>query len=135
MLSFNWKSGYSVGIKQLDAQHRALMGSLNELHDVMMGGNLNDAAAPLIRKLVLLAGQHFSTEEGLMESTAFPGFAEHRARHQELTRKVAEFIARHEDDDKVVYSQFMYFVRDWLSKHMLHEDHGYAPWLAEHGIR
>jgi hemerythrin len=33
------------------------------------------------------------------------------------------------------YSQFMYFLRDWFTKHMENDDREYAPWLAEHGIR
>ena len=135
MFSFNWKSRYCVGVKQLDVQHQALMGSLNQLHDVMMGGNVDDAAGPLIRKLTMLAREHFVSEESLLESTGFPGLADHRARHQELNTKVGEFIARYENGDKAVYSQFMYFVRDWFSKHMLKEDHEYAPWMAEHGVR
>lgn len=135
MFSFNWKSRYGVGVKQLDGQHQALMSSLNELHEVMMAGNKNDAAGPLIKELTLLAHEHFITEEKLLESTGFPGLADHRARHQELTAKISELIARHEKGDKVVYGQFMYFVRDWLSRHMLNEDHKYVPWLAEHGIR
>ena len=134
MFSFNWKSGYCVGIDQLDAQHRALMSHLNELHEVMMGGNANDAASALILKLVVLAQEHFATEERLMDSTGFPGLAVHRARHRELASKLGEFIARYELGDEVVYGQFMYFVRDWLARHMLNEDHEYAPWLIAHGI-
>jgi len=118
----------------LDLQHQTFMALLNELHEAMMGGNQQDAAGPLISKLALLAAEHFATEERLMESTGFPGLADHRLRHQELTRKAEEFIARYMQGDKLVYGQFMYFVRDWLTRHMENEDLAYAPWLAGHGI-
>jgi len=134
MFSFCWKSRYSVGIKVLDSQHQAFMGRLNELHEAMMGGNVNDAAGPLITTLVALAREHFATEEDLMQSTGYPGLAEHRAHHEELTAKVGEFIARYQRGDKTVYANFMYFVRDWLTRHMEKEDRDYAPWLAGHGI-
>lgn len=108
---------------------------LNELHDAMMSGNKNDAAGPLISSLVQLAHQHFRAEEELMEAAAFPALAAHRAKHRELMTKITEFITRYRNGDKTVYSQFMYFVRDWLTRHMEKEDQEYAPWLAARGIR
>lgn len=135
MFSFAWKSRYSVGVRALDIQHQTFMALLNDLHEAMMGGNQHDAAGPLISKLTSLAAEHFAAEESLMESTGFPGLADHRLRHQELTRKAEGFIARYKAGDKLVYGQFMYFVRDWLTRHMENEDRAYAPWLAEHGIK
>jgi hemerythrin len=135
LFSFNWKNSYSVGVQALDHQHRAIMRGLNELHEEMLGGRTNEAVAPLIRNLTSIAGAHFAAEEELMESTQFPGLAEHRAKHEELTRKIHEFIARHEMGNRAAYSQFLYFVRAYMTEHMLKEDHEYASWLAEHGVR
>jgi hemerythrin-like metal-binding protein len=108
---------------------------LNELHEEIMNGQINEAMAPLIDKLVALSKEHFATEEMLMDSTQFPGLADHRATHQELSRKVGEFLARQELGDRAAYSQFLYFLREWITRHMEKEDQQYAPWLAEHGIR
>lgn len=135
LFSFSWKKSYSVGIQTLDHQHQAIMRGLNELHEEMIGGKANEAVAPLIRNLVAIAGAHFAAEEKLMESTGFPGLVDHRVKHEELTRKIDEFIARHEMGDRAAYSQFLYFVRAYMTQHMLKEDREYAPWMAEHGIR
>jgi hemerythrin len=124
-----------VGVRDLDQQHQTIMQLLNELHEEMMNGKVNEVLAPLINKLVSLSREHFATEETLMDSTQFPGLADHRANHQELSRKVGEFIARQETGDRAAYSQFMYFLREWITRHMEKEDQQYAPWLAEHGIR
>lgn len=135
MFSFLWKSRYSVGVRELDEQHRAIMRGLNQLHEEVMSGKVNEAVAPLINSLVSLAGEHFAREESLMASTQFPGLADHRAKHQALSKKVGEFIARQELGDPAAYSQFMYFLREWITRHMEKEDKEYVPWLAEHGIR
>jgi hemerythrin-like metal-binding protein len=124
-----------VGIRDLDRQHQTIMQLLNELHEEIMNGQINEAMAPLIDKLVALSKEHFATEEMLMDSTQFPGLADHRATHQELSRKVGEFLARQELGDRAAYSQFLYFLREWITRHMEKEDQQYAPWLAEHGIR
>ena len=135
LFSFSWKNSYSVGIQELDHQHQVIMRGLNELHEEMLGGKTDEAVAPLIRNLTSIAGAHFAAEEKLMESTGFPGLAEHRAKHEELTQKIHEFIARHEMGNRAAYSQFLYFVRAYMTEHMLKEDREYAPWMAEHGVR
>ncbi len=133
MFSFSWKRKYSVGVKDLDLQHQAIMDHLDALHESMLDGNVNEAVTPLVSNLVSLAAEHFATEEELMESTGFPGLADHRAKHQELSRKVQEFIARHGQGDQSAYSQCMYFVRGWMTEHMQKDDSQYVPWFAEHG--
>jgi hemerythrin len=111
------------------------MQGLNELHEELMNGKVNEAVVPLINNLVSLAEEHFAAEERLMASSQFPGLADHRASHDGLSRKVGEFIARQETGDRAAYCQFMYFLREWMTRHMEKEDQEYAPWLAEHGIR
>ena len=111
------------------------MDGLNQLHEEMMNGHVNDAVAPLISSLALLAGTHFATEEKLMEATQFPGLADHRAKHEQLSRKVSEFLARHEMGDRAAYSQFVYYLREWMIRHMETDDQRYSQWLTEHGIR
>ena len=135
LFSFSWKNSYSVGVQSLDRQHQAIMRGLNELHDEMLGGKTNEALAPLIRNLISIATAHFAAEEKLMESTQFPGLADHRAKHQALSEKIHDFVTRHEMGDRAAYSQFLYYVRGWMTEHMLQDDRKYVPWLAEHDIR
>jgi hemerythrin len=135
MALMSWGSKYSVGVEEVDNQHKALMKVLNELHAASMRGQAQQAAGPLIRQMVTLAREHFATEERLMELTGYPGLAGHRAKHRELTEKVAEFLSRHEKSDKTMYTQLLYFMRDWLTQHMQTEDHEYAPWMSTHGVK
>lgn len=135
MALMTWSSKHSVGIEALDNQHKALMRILNELHAASMQGKAQQVAGPLLRQLVSLASEHFSSEEMLMESTAFPGLAAHRAEHRILAGKVMEFVARHEKGDASVYIQLLYFLRDWLNKHMQGDDQEYAPWLRAHSVK
>jgi hemerythrin len=133
MALMTWSSKHSVGVETLDNQHKALMNVLNELHAASMRGKAQEVAGRLIGQMVSLASEHFSAEERLMESIRFPGLVEHRAQHKEMTGKVAEFVARHKKGDTTVYTQLLYFMRDWLSNHMLTVDSEYASWLASHG--
>jgi hemerythrin len=130
-----WSSKYSVGVETLDNQHKAFLKALNELHAASMRGEALKVAGPLLRHIASLASEHFLAEERLMESIKFPGLAGHRAKHKELGGKIAEFVGRHEKGDTTVYTQLLYFVRDWLNKHMQAEDQGYARWLSSHRVQ
>ena len=134
MALMTWSSKYSVGVEILDNQHKALLSILNEFHAASMNGRAKEVAGRLMRQIVSLANEHFSTEQRLMESTKYPGLADHRAKHQELAARLAEFVSLHEKGDTTMYTQLLYFMRDWLSKHMQTEDRDYAPWMASHGV-
>ena len=79
MALMNWSGKYSVGVEELDNQHKALMNVLNELHAASMRGKASEVAGPLIRRIVSIATEHFASEERLMESAKFSGLASHRA--------------------------------------------------------
>jgi hemerythrin-like metal-binding protein len=135
MALMTWRNQYSVGVETLDDQHKSLMKALNELHAASMRGQAQKVAGPLLSQLVSLASGHFSAEEKLMESIKFPGLALHRAKHKELAGMIAEFFTRHEKGDTTVYTQLLYFMRDWQTKHMQTEDQDYAGWLRAHGVK
>ena len=135
MALVKWRKKYSVGVKTLDNQHRGLMRVLNELHAAAMQGKVGEVAGPLLSQVFCASREHFSTEEGLMESTKYPGLAEHRAIHRKLITKVSEFLARHDEGDITSYVQLLYFVRDWFRDHMTEEDQKYSAWMNDHGVQ
>jgi hemerythrin len=131
----NWSAKYSVGVKNLDEQHKVLIDMLNELHAAMLKGQAQNLAGTLLPKVQRHARDHFSTEERLMESTKFPGLAEHRAEHSALLARADEYAARHKRGDISVYLELLTFMRDWLTNHMQKVDQKYTIWFNEHGIR
>jgi hemerythrin-like metal-binding protein len=135
MALLTWSNKYSVGVKSLDDQHAEFIRGLNELHAAMLKGQAQSVAGALLNKLQGGASNHFSTEERLMESTKFPGLAEHRVEHRDLIAKMEEYVDRFKHGDNTMYPQLLYFIRDWLTNHMLQVDKMYTTWLNEHGIR
>jgi hemerythrin len=130
-----WGKKYSVGVKAMDRQHAGMVRMLNELHAAMMKGKGRAVNRALLRGLAAYTRDHFSVEEALMETSRFIGLAAHRAEHCELTEKVNEFSVRLEAGDRDVNIELLWFIRNWISHHILKEDRKYGPWLNEHGIR
>jgi len=134
MALLTWNGSYSVGVKTIDRQHSGLFELVNELHAAMMKGQAQGVTAPLLKKLVKYTEEHFNFEERAMETTRFPGLAAHRAHHNDLTRQVKDFMARYDRGDATISVDLLRFLGDWLTKHILHEDKEYGPWLSQHGV-
>jgi hemerythrin len=134
MALMTWNNRYSVGVKMLDDQHTGLFETLNELHGAMMKGQAQSLTGPLLHKLVDYTRRHFAAEEAMMVSTRYPGLAEHRVKHHELTKQVEEFVGRFEKGEITLNLHLMNFLRDWLNNHILKEDKEYGPWMIEHGV-
>lgn len=132
---FTWTSDYSVGVKAIDSQHTNLFNILNELHDAMKAGQGQSVSGTLLRKLVSYTKEHFAAEERLMESTRYPGIADHREHHKALTQQVGKLVARLEKGEAAVNVDLLIFLRDWLKNHIQREDKEYGPWLNEHGLK
>jgi hemerythrin-like metal-binding protein len=135
MALIKWGKRYSVGVRDLDDQHKIIVGILNELHAVMLKGQAQSVADTLLPKLRSVTCGHFSTEERLLESTKFPGLNEQRTEHGALLDKVDGFVTRYKCGDNTMYPELLYFMRDWLLSHDLNVDKKYTSWLNEHGIR
>lgn len=133
MALLSWNNKYSVGVQAFDDQHKALISVLNELHAAMLKGQAQSVAGPLLERLQSYMREHFSAEEQMMSDAGFAGLAEHRAKHQELAGKVAEFAVRHRKSDNTMYLQLLTFVRDWITSHMQKEDQEYSACLKRLG--
>jgi hemerythrin len=130
-----WSGKYSVGVKNLDDQHKEVINLLNELHAAMLKGQAQSVADALLPRIQRLAHEHFSTEERLMESTKYSGLVEQRAEHGPLLARIDEYVARHKRGDSAMYLELLTFMRDWLTHHMQNVDKKYTAWFNEHGIR
>ncbi len=132
--TFSWKEIYSVQVEAMDRQHQTLFSTINELNDALARGEGSKVVDRVLNKLVVYATTHFAAEEGLMEKHHFPGLAEHRARHQELRRRVDEFLQQHEAGKVGVPADLILFLQGWLREHILGTDHQYSGFLNAHGV-
>jgi len=127
-----WSKEYSVGVEELDRQHRMLFDVLNELHDAMMQGKAQSMTGDLLRKLIDYTRKHFAAEEAMMAAAGYGGLARHRLQHKDLMKQVDEFAARYEHGERTLNVQLMNFLRDWLTTHIQQSDREYGPSVSKH---
>ncbi|HOJ64747.1 MAG TPA: bacteriohemerythrin [Spirochaetota bacterium] len=134
MSLFIWEEKYSVNIKEIDEQHKKLVGILNELHTSMLGGKANNVLKKVLNELIDYTTYHFKTEEQLMTIHNYPKYDEHKASHKNLTDKVLSFYSELESGKKLLSVELLFFLKDWLVNHILGEDKMYSKFFNDKGI-
>ncbi len=135
MAFLNWREEFSVGIARIDQQHRRLVGFLNELYESMQAGQGREALGKVLGDLLLYTKTHFAAEEQLMKAHGYPGFDDHRQRHERMTQKVKELSEQFRAGTLSSPIQMTNFLKDWLSKHILETDRQYGPFLTARGVK
>ena len=113
-----WTPELATGVREIDLQHRELLGWIAALDHAARAGQL-ERAEEALRYLERYAADHFVTEERTMACTGYPGLAGHRALHVaftlELARRTAGFLTSHSK------SALLVGLGEWM-----------AAWLGEH---
>lgn len=135
MAFFPWKPEYSVGIEKFDRQHKVLVGYLNELYEALESGRGRRALAHVLNGLVAYTHTHFTSEEVLMERYRFPGYAEHKHKHDKMTAHVRMLKRKFDSGEITSPVQITNFLNSWLARHIMGTDKDYGPFLAEKGVK
>jgi hemerythrin-like metal-binding protein len=135
MALLTWDDHFTVGMQSMDAQHKLLFESLNELHRAWMKGEARDLTEPLLWNLRAYTRDHFSAEELMLAKADYPGLPQQQLLHRNLMQKVELYVARFHRGECAIDLQFLQFLRDWLTNHIQKVDRGYQSWMMNFRIQ
>jgi len=134
MAAFNWSDKYSVNVAEMDAQHKKLVGLLNELDEAMSQGKGRTIVGRILSGLFDYAATHFRDEESLMERHGFADIEAHKALHSKLTAQATSLNDDFQEGSISVTIETMNFLTNWLTDHILGTDSRYGAYLNGKGI-
>lgn len=123
-----WDESYSVGIAELDDQHKKILDLINKLHETMTRQHSRQEIKSTITDLKDYAQSHFSTEEKFFEKIKYPHRKEHHKLHDKFIEHVMDLDLR-EEDQGISPMDILTFLKDWLKDHVLTEDQKYKNYL------
>ena len=129
-----WSNMFSVGVTEIDNQHKKLVDMANRLNDAMKAGHGKDAIGKILNELVSYTASHFAYEERLMDQHKYPMSPQHKQEHKDLVKTVLDFKAKFEKGDAALTAEVMTFLRDWLSKHIMSSDKSFGKDLNSKGV-
>ena len=130
---FEWQDHFSVGIDEIDSDHKKLSGILNRVVHAVSHHHGKEAVSAIFDELIEQTIRHFEHEESLMTNAMYPGLEDHRAAHELLVEKLKVF---HDDfqSERIDMMSVADFLVDWLLVHVVGEDARLGLYLREHGI-
>lgn len=134
MSLMHWNDNYSVGVGSIDADHKKLVGMVNDLFDGVKEGKGVGAVGQILDGLIAYTVEHFDREERYFAQTGYPDTAAHKAEHEDLKKQVLEIQAKFRAGNSAVTMETMSFLKNWLINHIQGSDKKYGSHLNSHGV-
>lgn len=123
MKAFKWCDDLSVGIEEVDEDHRRLIKCLDDLFTACHAGQGPQVLKKILACLMQYSREHFSHEEDVMRRLGYPGLEDHRAAHAELVTELDDIIEQYDiSNSHELSNKTLQFLEDWLTHHILIED-------------
>ena len=126
-----WDEILSVGVDEIDEDHRKLVNIFNILNHSVMAEESLDYLAATLAELINCTVWHFSHEERLMLKHRYEGIEEHKAEHRELIKSAKELQQEILQADKPVVDEHIEFLERWLTEHILTADLRLGSYLSQ----
>ena len=130
-----WSSELSIGIEEIDSQHKVLVDLLNQLHAAILHHHGSQETLHVLDELVDYTRIHFAVEESLLRILDYPDYESHKAKHEKLIEQVQQFRQRLTEQGRASTFELLHFLKQWLTVHILESDREYTTHLLARGVR
>lgn len=126
-----WENSYSIGIKDIDRQHKKLFDLVNELYDLEENDNIKEQIRKILYAFHDYTIVHFKDEENYMASINFPDLENHKIIHQGIIDSLSNII--HTPASlSIVKSKMKVVAKRVLIEHIVNEDTKIKAYHVKH---
>ena len=93
-----WDRSFSVGVKEIDEEHKKLLGLIEALYQIKDRDD-REFVGRVLATLIDYINVHFYHEEQLLKNVGYTKYEEHHRQHVAFTKKVSEFQKSFEAGD------------------------------------
>lgn len=128
-----WSEKYSVGLKEIDDQHKKLLAIINKLYQAFTDRVEDVVLEEILSDMAEYTEYHFKTEERYFKRFNYPNMQEHLEKHKIYVDKIKSFKEDFEKNRKITYS-VMNFLSKWIVEHIQGTDPDYVPLFKQNGV-
>ncbi|HAM88691.1 MAG: Methyl-accepting chemotaxis sensory transducer [Candidatus Falkowbacteria bacterium GW2011_GWC2_38_22] len=132
MFLIEWKSDYSVGVQELDDQHKKMFVLINQFYELMKETKDIKNIEKMLGELSDYGKYHLETEEKLFAEYGYPEKEDHQKIHDAYRAKIGEFLQK--KDDALLSFEIIDFLEDWWLGHIASTDKKYQKFFNEKGL-
>jgi len=125
-----WKKDFDVGHEMVDSQHKKLVDLLSQLNESVLNKEERFISGIIINDLLDYTVYHFSAEEQLMESFAYPAIEGHKAIHKKLVQQALLMRQKYQNCEANIDTLLLEFLKEWLTTHILFTDRKMVAYIT-----
>jgi hemerythrin-like metal-binding protein len=128
MKRLEWQDRFSVGVAEVDHEHRELIRLINELHDALSRKLPAEQVRAALGEIDAGISAHFALEEKNMQSWHYPGYQDHKRDHERLLDEIGDLIDACESGIPADIEAFGERLNAWFENHFQTHDarlHGF----------
>ncbi|MBL8742671.1 MAG: hemerythrin family protein [Myxococcales bacterium] len=129
-----WNASLSVGVHDIDEQHKQLFSLLDELSRANTEEREATVRGEIVADLIDYTKIHFAFEETLLARHGYPDLGSHHDAHTKLAGQVETYAAAAEGGTAPLGAELYFFLRTWLNGHIRGSDRRYGPFLNDRGV-
>ena len=133
--ALEWEEKYSVGVEEINNQHKNLFKIINSLLDAIENNSAENNLGTIINGLIDYKIFHVATEEKYFKKFNYDGTEAHVARHKQFNDKLNEIKAKYSSYTIEFAYELIDFLEDWLINHLMTMDQKYVKCFHEHGLK
>jgi hemerythrin-like metal-binding protein len=137
MAIINWAPEYSVGVAEIDEQHKKLFELMNRLFTLYSEKKFTKVdVIPIFNELVNYADEHFSTEEHYFNLYNYKQKDQHTALHESYRQKIEELKKAYDNENQAsTLFAITNFLNDWWVWHINNADKAYTSYFNANGLK
>lgn len=128
-----WREEYSVGIPEIDAQHRSLVDCITVVEQAVGSESRWSAVHSALVVLTKYVEIHFAVEESMLRIHDYPDFDRHVLEHRRFASELSTLKQASLQGD--VSDVMIAFLDGWLNGHILTHDKDYAWYVPRVGVK
>jgi len=135
-MGIHWTPELSVGVEEIDNQHKDLYRNVDLFFEQIRKGNRNGNLANLFTYLESYVTTHFSLEEKYMarfhlEGCGYEGAKEHKAQHRAFLRDFTAFREEFLENGPTppLVAEFQKWILNWMAGHFGKTDRALGRFL------
>ena len=129
-----WQDKFSVGVTEMDAQHKKLIAMINQLITEQKTLTAPETIADLLTEMIDYSREHFRAEEYLMSEYGYDKKDRQVQQHDDFIQKTMEFCSATEIGPNILSVALLEYLQTWLMSHILKEDMQYKLFFENKGV-
>lgn len=118
----HWKDDYSVGVPEVDLEHRELIALINAAHDEMQREGTPDSVTRFLGEIYTRIAAHFALEEKVMRAEKYDQYLDHKTDHERLLDEIRDIMDAYDDGQLYDEAQFARVLSAWFVGHFSSHD-------------